>query len=271
MCLHLRIARAAVPQCGARFELRTGAGSASSVRSKWYPLTRTGEACSTRHTQTAYSLLGSTWGTMNWDFAELQHRRRTIVGNIGRESVDVYRYLADEFASSDVSENLVFQFVFRSFYGIDRAGLSPRFKTAYFRCMQDARTSLEGVSLWTVANRLKRCKSLRGLESLQFSFITKLANMVNPALPIWDSKIASLLGLCANASGDYVTRFKRMSERYDILLDANAALADSGLAHGLVEDFRAIYQADEQSIPFAKALDFVLWSAGSTGCRLYRA
>src|SRR5450756_1941552 len=64
MCLHLRIVCAAVPRCGARFELRTGAGSTSSVRSQWYPLTRTGAACSTRHTQTAYSLLDTTQGGM---------------------------------------------------------------------------------------------------------------------------------------------------------------------------------------------------------------
>lgn len=62
-----------------------------------------------------------------------------IVKNIRQESVDVYRFITKQFETTDVSGNYLFQFVYRSFYGMDVAGLSEKFKKRYFDIMQLAR------------------------------------------------------------------------------------------------------------------------------------
>ena len=50
---------------------------------------------------------------------------------VGRESVDVYLFLCDEFARGPVTQNYLFQFVYCSFYRLDNAGLTPEFKFSY--------------------------------------------------------------------------------------------------------------------------------------------
>jgi len=206
---------------------------------------------------------------MAWDYSDLDRLGSDAVSNVGLESVDVYRFLAREFAKGDVTANRVFQFAFRSFYGIDRAGLTSDFKQQYFRCMQSARDDGRA-DIEAIAATLRPYKTLRDCESLQFSFITKLANMIDPSLPIWDFKAARLIGQDANASGAYERRLQRMSARYEILKSVAAELAESDLGARLVSEFRTTYCTDEAEVPTAKVLDFIMWAA-SAECRIRQA
>ena len=46
-----------------------------------------------------------------------------ILSNINDESISVYLFLKNEYKKGRVKENALFQFVFRSFYRLDNAGL----------------------------------------------------------------------------------------------------------------------------------------------------
>ena len=52
-----------------------------------------------------------------------------IVDNISRESIDVYNFIKSQFDENNIIENYLFQFIYRSFYRIDNAGLTKEFKT----------------------------------------------------------------------------------------------------------------------------------------------
>ena len=47
-----------------------------------------------------------------------------IIENIDQESVDVFNFLKTEYSKSDVTKNHLFQFVYRSFFRLDNAGLT---------------------------------------------------------------------------------------------------------------------------------------------------
>ena len=51
-----------------------------------------------------------------------------MINRISYESLDVYMFLKKEFEKSDVRKNYTFQFVYRSFYRLDNAGLTEEFK-----------------------------------------------------------------------------------------------------------------------------------------------
>jgi hypothetical protein len=62
-----------------------------------------------------------------------------ILANLNQESIEVFKFLQSEFHKGDVTKNHLFQFVFRSFYRLDNAGLTPEFKTGYFELMESSR------------------------------------------------------------------------------------------------------------------------------------
>ena len=64
---------------------------------------------------------------------EIYRRHEEIISNISRESVDVYLWLRDEYKKGNIKNNTVFQFVFRSYYRLDRAGLGKKLKKRYFK------------------------------------------------------------------------------------------------------------------------------------------
>lgn len=199
---------------------------------------------------------------MAWDYSGLERYGDQAVANVTQESVDVYRFLRQQFEAGDVRTNHLFQFAFRSFYGMDRAGLTPDFKTHYFVCMQAARDD-GPADIRTVASELKRFKTLRNCESLQFSFITKLVSMVDPTRPIWDYKVARLLGMAANASGQYETKLDTLLSRYEVLSSVADALSRCELGGHLEAKFRQKYGVNASEMSTAKVIDFLMWAAPS--------
>lgn len=107
------------------------------------------------------------------------------------ESFDVYLFLNEEFKNSeDISKNYLFQFIFRSFYRLDNAGLSTEFKYRYFELLQEYRN--KPIDLKKICLDLNEYKTKKGLNSIQFSFTTKLANIINDRYPIYDSEVIRL-------------------------------------------------------------------------------
>ena len=85
--------------------------------------------------------------------------------------------------------NEQFQKEYRIFWRMNAARLSQNFCDKYFEILQDKQQDqldFKGIvySLYNVPSNSK------GKKSLQFSFCTKLAHMVNQNLPIYDSLIS---------------------------------------------------------------------------------
>jgi hypothetical protein len=132
------------------------------------------------------------WGKnalRNADFSNIVQGHQTIVSGVGQESVDVYRFLGEQFERGSVTENHVFQFVYRSFYLLDRAGLTDAFKKKYFETMEAARG--KSVDIRSLARAFFDVPNAKGQNSLQFSFATKLAHTIDNTYPLYDAKVAT--------------------------------------------------------------------------------
>ena len=154
---------------------------------------------------------------------EMISRSKEIIKTLDHESIEVYKFLLSEFNKSDVRENLVFQFVFRSFYRLDNAGLSPEFKTRFFELMQENRDnkSIELEGILRELEKYPRIKEERTDEkkgSFQFSFVTKLFNTINPEFPIYDSKVSkAIFGSSYSPTGTFENKLKVCSARHDVI------------------------------------------------------
>lgn len=195
-----------------------------------------------------------------------------IISNLDKESISVYEFLQNRFNNSATHSDHLFQFVFRSFYRLDNAGLSKHFKEAYFSLLEKYKNGKYSADYCFVIKdivyelakypTLKQEKSLSSKGSLQFSFATKLLNIISPAAPIYDSEVRMMLGFkdCSYIA-DFEKRLDRLCEYYKVIQNIyESALKDGSLEPTLIE-FN--YQFKEYSnIPSIKKLDFIFWSAG---------
>jgi hypothetical protein len=185
-----------------------------------------------------------------------------VVRAIGREAVDVYGFLSDQFARGPVVENYVFQFMYRSFYRLDSAGLTPEFKSKYFVMLEESR-NLPEVDLRRLVKELYPIPNLKGQQSLQFSFVTKLVNTVNRQYPIYDSEVGKVFGFrTPNNHKAFEVRLEEYMTFYAKLRDIYAEILAKNLLEAPRRLFRQIYAAPPERIPEIKVLDFIFWSAG---------
>jgi hypothetical protein len=196
------------------------------------------------------------------NLSDIERNGDSIVQAIGREAVDVYGFLADEFGRRSVVGNCIFQFMYRSFYRLDNAGLTPEFKCKYFALLEESR-NLREIDLRTLVEELYAIRNRKGQQSLQFSFVTKLANLANRLYPIYDREVANVFGFRAP---DNIGTFDVRLEKYMIFYANVRAIYSEILTGDLLQaprrTFRLIYAAPPERIPDIKVLDFIFWSAG---------
>lgn len=194
-------------------------------------------------------------------FREIEDNAEEIVRAVGRESVRVYAFLATEFAAAPVVDNRLFQFVYRSYYRLDSAGLSDKFKVRYFELMQERRNSVL-VNIEGIVTELHEYENLRRRKTLQFSFVTKLANTVNDAYPIYDGEVARVFGFKPPSnSKKFDIRLKEYMSFYERLKAVYRDIIDKDRLPKARAAFESMY-SNEGILPKVKRLDFIFWSAG---------
>lgn len=196
------------------------------------------------------------------NFSYIEANAEQAVRSVEQEAVDVYGFLAEQFARGSIVDNRVYQFVYRSFYRLDNAGLTPEFKSKYFILLENSR-GREEVDLKALTKELYAIPNRKGQLSLQFSFVTKLANSVNSRYPIYDGEVARALDFHSpQPSKPFEVRFDEFMVFYADLRDTYNEILSRNLLEGPRQMFREIYSAPVDRIPDIKVLDFIFWSAG---------
>jgi hypothetical protein len=189
----------------------------------------------------------------------IENNSTEIVENIDYESVEVYNFLQDQFETSNVNENYLFQFVYRSFYRLDNAGLTPEFKTEYFKILEEMRNQ-KSFDFERILKRLHNFPNRKGQNTLQFSFVTKLLNTIDNKLPIYDSEVAKMF--CA--SRPYISDFNKKVDTYLEQLKCFQTCYEEVIYKDLlpttIEKFDQRFKLSNLSE--MKKLDFIFWSAG---------
>jgi hypothetical protein len=199
--------------------------------------------------------------------SEVTRHESRILDAVGPEPIAVYRRLASEFAAGDIRANHVFQFLFRSYYRLDNAGLTREFKARYFELLEEHRGRAV-IDLRRLAIELQPFRTLRNRESLQFSFITKLAATVNPSFPIYDNEVATIFGFRPPyGQGSFEERLGRCLEFYEWLRELYGRLLGS---NRLLSTRNALETRYRYPVPLPpmKALDFIFWAAGKQRIRV---
>ncbi len=189
----------------------------------------------------------------------IEDNSESIISNIEQESVAVYLFLQEQFAKTNVTENHLFQFVYRSFYRLDNAGLTPEFKTEYFRILEENKGS--GIfDFDSVLRRLHGFKNRKDQESMQFSFVTKLFNTIDPNSPIYDSAVATVFSFKRPYAKDFDAKLEKYLNQLETINNAYTEIRNNQLLSATVGLFNKKFPG--HNLSEVKILDFIFWSAG---------
>lgn len=209
-----------------------------------------------------FRLGGSSKDMENPDIKKLSQEARKIVSAIDIESILVYLFIKDKFKEHQGPSDPLFHFVYRSFYRLDNAGLTSQFKTEYFRCLERCRDSNK-VDLQGVTRELYKYPNLKGQNSLQFSFVTKLANTIDENYPIYDSEIARVFHF--KPPYHYLSFEERLSVFINFYANLKNYYSELLLNNSFDEVFSCFYRQfpdNAAKISKIKLIDFFFWSAG---------
>ena len=181
-----------------------------------------------------------------------------IVENIEFESIVTYNFLKKQFADFDVRKNYLFQFVYRSFYRLDNAGLTPEFKNEYFVILEEYRDQKD-FNFSDILQRLYVIPNRRGFKTFQFSFTTKMLNIIDEQMPIYDSEVAKTFGFIRPYTPSFDKKLDIYLNQYEVIKDAYLEILNKHLLPKTNICFDEKFK--EYKINEIKKFDFILCSS----------
>jgi len=185
-----------------------------------------------------------------------------VIDKIKEESIEVYNFLKDQFENSNVEENYLFQFVYRSFYRLDNAGLTNDFKIEYFKILQKFRNNkvINSETIREIANRLSPILNAKEQESLQFSFITKLLNTIDNKRAIYDSEVARMFNYKRPTKGEFEEKLNVYLKQLEVIQNTYDEIIKNNLLPKTTSLFDETF--GKYNLNQIKKLDFIVWAAG---------
>jgi len=189
---------------------------------------------------------------------EIDEKQDDVLSNIDSESIAVYIFIKNEFKKGNVLNNPIFQFVFRSYYRLDSAGLSDNQKTRFFQLLSDKQENLE-----YILSELYELLNSKNQNTIQFSFATKLLHTINNNKPIYDNNVSRVIKKELKGSG-YAKdeRICSCIETYQFLEELYRDMLEDETIRNIISKFRSKFKVDDEKISDIKVLDFIMWSLG---------
>ena len=183
---------------------------------------------------------------------------RCLLGEMDREQeVRPYVWLSRNLCNRNVSTDEAYQREYSSYWGLNGAGLGKEFRDAYFCKLEELKRdskadekTVEAVArhLWEVPiNRSGRC-------SLQFSFASKLVHMVNPNLPLYDSRVEDFYFLPPTSA-----KLEAKMESYRFLVEEYNRVLTDGILSSSIQKFRERFHPDSACYSDIKVIDTLIW------------
>jgi hypothetical protein len=182
-----------------------------------------------------------------------------IVNNIDFKSISFYNFLKSEFVKSNVTENYIFQSVFRSFYGLDNVGFSEEFKRDYFKLIEKYRNQ-QDIDVENVFIDLHRIQNFKGKDAVVFSFVSKLICTIDDTSPIYDKEVCRVFSFTQPIHKDLTTIIDILRNQLKLLQDSYKEMIHSSLIPKTLTLFDEKFSGNNLSM--IKKLDFIFWSKG---------
>ena len=194
----------------------------------------------------------------NYSLDDLDRYSQRIIELLFAGAIHTTCYLTETSANEDIRTNTVYKHIFKRYYGLNFAGLTPEFYEEFFEQLVIAKN--KGFDIFRIAAALKAIKNKKDQESLQFSFISKIGATVDPRLPIYDSRIVQIFGL-SNRNGikGHDNKLAILTDDYKVLKDKINRLLNEQQMNRLISEIEQKMGAIGYSLPEERICDLILW------------
>jgi len=190
--------------------------------------------------------------------------KENIIKSFKQESIDVYLFLKAELKTTDVTCNHLFQYVYRHFYGMNRAGLTDNFYKEYFKTLEKYKNKPELFNLERVIKQFLdfNSRNRKGKEekSLQFSFLTKLFHSINPKNPIYDKFVCKACGISQYYTSEENKKIKSLIVAYEKIESIYSSITKENSLSELIKEFDKNFNTEKLTLTMK--YDFIFWEAG---------
>jgi hypothetical protein len=191
-------------------------------------------------------------------YSVLNRHIEPLLASIAREGgLDQYKYLIDTFRRTDTTTDVEFQRTFRLYWQMGAARLSDEFCEAYFGCLEEFKPN-DRADVKRIAIRLYNVAANRqGERKLHFSFSTKMAHMLQPDTPVYDSLVAQFYFLSEEGT-TFDEKLKNRLGSYEFLVAEYQRVLNEGFLEPSITAFRKRF-AFTDSFTDTKIIDTLIW------------
>jgi hypothetical protein len=178
-----------------------------------------------------------------------------ILQSIGPNHVPDYDWLVENLLHGVAAPE--FRRRYQRFWAMNQAKLCPDFYADYFQRLQNQIQN--PISPAVLANQLYQVPTRRdGHQSLQFSFVTKLAHMANSHAPIYDSLVAAFYFFQPSVRGQSMEqRIARLVAFHEFLILEYRRVLHHGLLTPAICHFRREF--NPHHFTDEKVIDSLIW------------
>ena len=198
-------------------------------------------------------LLKEVIGQEESNLPELIHKNRdTILSQLDTNTLSVYHWLQDNLHTRNVAIDHEYRKRYGHYYGM--RFVSNEYRERYFQMMEDLKNTPR-VSFREISQQLYLVD-----QKHEFSFISKLLHTIDPSCPIYDSRVARVLGITRYPKKDFQKVLKRDEGILDKIRNVYHQLeTDSQLTELLIQIDQ---RTPDKPMSIEKKLDFILWALG---------
>ena len=169
-----------------------------------------------------------------------------------------YVWLIRNLRDRDVSTDEEYQKKYSYYWVLNGAGLGKEFRAAYFCELERLKCSQTYVeTVEAIARRLWEAPVNRsGRRSLQFSFASKLVHMVNPDLPLYDSRVEDFYFLPPTSANE---KLEAKMESYRFLVEEYKRVLEDGILSSSIQKFRDKLDPDSACYSDVRIIDTLIW------------
>jgi hypothetical protein len=182
-----------------------------------------------------------------------------LLGTVNRSDVDPYIWMTRELHNRDVSHDQEFQREYCKYWALNGAGLGQPFRSAYFSLLEQAKCAPERASVEGITRTLYETPINAKVEkAMQFSFASKLVQMINPSLPVYDRMVESFYFLPRSYAGTAEKKLANLLRSYQFLVSEYDRILRKGLLALAIEELRRRLQL-QADYSDQKIIDTLIW------------
>lgn len=192
-------------------------------------------------------------------FNGIESRSSEIIQSISQESIDVYQYLSSQLNKTNVNTDYFYQFVYRSFFRLENAGLTDDFKLKYFELLESYKKRKD-FNYLEILSQLYEIPNKQKNNTFQFSFVTKMCNIIDNTRPIFDSNVIKVLNLKKTYKKGFNEKYSFYTDQYSEIEILYKKIFDENLLQKSLLKFDKTFPQNRLTVN--KKIDFILWSEG---------